>query len=71
MGQARLRHFLDGTCLGSLLTFNNFELYLVAFLQALISFILDGAVVDKHVRAIFTTYETKSFGVVEPLYSSF
>jgi hypothetical protein len=49
------------------LTLNDVELDVVAFLQALVSVALDGAVVDEDIRAFIATDEAISLGVVEPL----
>src|SRR5664280_1894925 len=60
---ARLRAFL---------AIDNLELDLVTFLQALVAFDVDRAVVHEHVRTtILTAYESKAFRVIEPLYGSF
>ena len=47
------------------------KLYRVAFLQALVSFGCDRAVVDENVGPIGAADETISFGVIEPLDGSF
>ena len=61
----------DVRSLWSLLTFGDFKLDLVAFLQALISFGTDGAIVDKNVRAICPSNEPVAFCVIKPLNRSF
>ena len=45
-----------------------FEFNLVTFLQALVSFRCNCAVVDKYVRPIFAANETVAFGIVKPLH---
>src|SRR5207245_3386105 len=55
----------------SFLSLRYFDLYLIAFLQALIAFASNGAVVDKYVRSILTSDKTVPLGVVEPLYCAF
>src|SRR5580704_5755172 len=58
-------------CLGSLLAFGDFELYCVAFLQALVAFGSDCAVVYKNVGAIRASDEPVAFCVIEPLDGAF
>src|SRR3954452_2806714 len=58
-------------CLGSFLALHNLELYRVALLQALVAVARNRAVMDEHVRAIIASDEPVSFGVIEPLHSSF
>src|ERR1700719_3519263 len=57
--------------LRSFLTLGNFELYRIAFLQALVAFGANRAVVDKYVWPIRAADEPVSLGVIEPLHSSF
>jgi hypothetical protein len=58
--------------LRALLTVHDLELYLVAFLQALITVIVDGAVMDEHVwTAILTSDKAKTFCIIEPLHGPF
>ena len=57
--------------LRSFLTLGDFELHLVTFLQALVSFRTDRAVVNKNIRAICTPDEPVAFRVIEPLNGSF
>lgn len=56
--------------LRAFLPFNNLELDLVAFLEALIALGSDGAVVDEHIRAVLTPDKAETFCVVEPLHYS-
>jgi hypothetical protein len=53
--------------LGTLCSLDDIELHLIAFLQALVSFALNGAVVDEHVCPALAAEETVAFCVVEPL----
>jgi hypothetical protein len=57
--------------LRTLLTFHNLELYGIAFLKALVTFILDRAVVNKNIGSVFAADETESFCIIEPLNGSF
>ena len=57
--------------LRSLLTLHNLELHSVSLLQTLVAFTGNGAVVDEHVGPIIASNEPVTFGVIEPLYSSF
>ena len=58
--------------LRTFLTVHYFELNLVAFLQALVSVIVDRAVMHEHIRvAILTANKAEAFGVIEPLHGSF
>src|ERR1700687_1303125 len=57
--------------LRSFLTFGNFELYRIAFLQALVAFGANRAVVDKYVWPIRAADEPVSLGVIEPLHGPF
>jgi hypothetical protein len=58
-------------CLGSLLAFADFELYCVAFLQALVALGSDCAVMYKNVGTIRAADEPVAFCVIEPLYRAF
>ncbi len=53
-----------------LLPLDDFELYLIAFLKTLIAFAGDRAVVHKDIGTIFTSDESKSLCIVEPLHGS-
>jgi hypothetical protein len=64
-------NFRDVSCLRTLLTFHNLELYRIAFLKTFISIVLNGAVVNKHIGSVFAADETESFCVIEPLNGSF
>jgi len=57
-----------GETLGGLL---DFELDLVAFIQVLVSFALDGAIMHEHVFAARALNESEALGSVEPLDRSF
>ena len=58
----------DAFRLGSFLSLDDVELHIVTFFQALVSIQLDGTVVNKHIRAIFSADKPVSLGVIEPLY---
>src|SRR5437899_11942570 len=57
--------------LGTFLALGDLELNLIAFLQALVAFGGDRAVVHKHIGPVRTTNEPVTFRVIEPLYGSF
>ena len=57
--------------LRSLLAFGDFKLHRVAFLQALVAFGSDGAVMYKNVGTIRATDEPVTLGVIEPLHRAF
>jgi hypothetical protein len=60
------------TGLRAFLTIDDFELDLVAFLQAFVPFDIDRTVMHEHVGiTIVTAYKAKAFGIIEPLYGSF
>jgi hypothetical protein len=65
------RNFLNVACLRTFLTFHNFEFHWVTLLKALVTLILDGAVVNKNIGTVFAADETEPFCVIEPLYGSF
>jgi len=58
-------------CLRSFLTFGYFELYCIAFLQALIAFGRDRAVVHKNIGAIRAPDKSVPLRVIEPLDRAF
>jgi len=66
-----LRSLGDVGGLRSFLAFADFEFDCVAFLQALVAFGGDGAVVDEDVRSIRAPDEAVTLGVIEPLDGSF
>jgi len=57
--------------LRALLALDNFELYRIAFLQALVAFRSDCTVVNENIRPIITPYEAVAFRVVKPLNRTF
>src|SRR5215467_13026337 len=57
--------------LGALLSLNNLELDRVAFLQALITFGSDRAVMYEHVGAILSAKKTVTLRIVKPLNRTF
>ena len=52
-------------------TLGYLKLYLVTFLQALIAFGRDGAVMHEHIGSSVTSDEAITFGVVEPFHRAF
>src|SRR5581483_524803 len=58
-------------CLGAFLPLRNFEFDLIAFLQALIAFGTNCAVVNKYIGPVFPPDESITFCVVKPLYCAF
>lgn len=56
--------------LRTFLTFSDFELHVVTFLQALIPLRTDSAIVHEHVWPIISTDEPVPLGIVEPFYGS-
>lgn len=64
-------NLLDVTGLGALLSLDDLKLYLVAFLQALVTFVLNGAVMDENIRSVIATNKSEAFGIVEPLHCTF
>lgn len=64
---------MSGHCvsLWTLLSGNDVEFDLIAFLQRLVSIHLDCRVMHKNVRSIFTADKAETFRVVEPLDCAF
>ena len=69
----RLRGFRLGNVFGlrALLALHNFKLDVIPLRKALVTFRLDGAVVDEHVRAVFPADETEALRVIEPFHFTF
>jgi len=65
------RRFGDVFCLGAFLPLDYFKFNVIAFLQAFVAFRLDGAVVDEHIGAVISTYESETLCVVEPFHFAF
>src|SRR5262245_54532813 len=57
--------------LRAFLTLPDFELDVITFLQALVAFGLDGAVVDEHIRAVFPADKAEALRVVKPFHFTF
>jgi len=57
--------------LRTFLAFNDLKLHLVTLLKALVTFAADGAVMNKDIRTIIASDESKPLGIVEPFYGSF
>src|SRR6202007_3400300 len=69
LGTRRLNS-LNVFSLQTLGAFGHAELYALSFLQALEAARLDGREMDEDVFAIFAADESKSLGIVKPLYCS-
>jgi hypothetical protein len=61
----------DVLSLGAFLPLDDFELNVIAFLEAFVAFRLDGTVVDEHIRAVIAADETEALSVVEPFHFTF
>lgn len=57
--------------LGTFGAFNDVEFDFVAFFEALVTFALNGAVVNEDVGSAITAEEPIAFCIVEPLYGAF
>src|SRR5215470_19178204 len=57
--------------LWALLALNYFKFNVIAFLQALVALGLDGAVVDKHIGAVFPADKAEALCVVKPFHFTF
>ena len=66
-----LSSFRNIRSLRSFWSLGYFEFNLITFLQALVSFRRDGAVVHEYIRSVFTADKTVSLGIVEPLHRTF
>jgi hypothetical protein len=58
-------------CLRAFLSLDNFELDIIAFLEALIALRLDGTVVDEHIGPIIPANKAEALCVIEPFHFSF
>ncbi len=65
------RRLHDFVGLGTFVSLHDLELDVVAFLQALVTIALDGAVVHEDIRTVFAADESVALGVIEPLDLSF
>jgi hypothetical protein len=70
LGLSRFLRSHNAFRLWTLLALDNVELHIVTFFQAFVPIQLDGAVVNKYIRPIFSADETVSLGIVEPLHFS-
>jgi hypothetical protein len=70
---SRLRGLLldHAFCLRTLLSLNNFELDVIAFLEALITLRLDGTVMDEHIGPIIPANKAEALCVIEPFHFTF
>lgn len=71
MAREYLRYFTDVSCLRAFLPLHDLEFDLITFLQALIAFRGDRAIVHKDVRSIVASNKTVAFGIVEPFHNTF
>jgi len=55
-------------CLGAFGRVDNVELHLLAFSQRLKAAVLNVAEMNEHIAALFARNESKTFGIIEPLY---
>src|SRR5437879_4948738 len=68
----KISRWLRDVCsLRSLLPLHDLEFNRIALLQALVALAGNGAVVYEHIGPVVASNESVSFGVIEPLYSSF
>ena len=63
--------FSNVVSLGAFLPLNNFELNIIAFLEAFVAFRLDGTVVDEHIRAVIAADKAEALCIVEPFHFTF
>src|ERR1700687_5503221 len=55
-------------CFGAFGRVDNVELHLLAFSQRLKAAVLNVAEMNEHIAALFAGNESKTFGIIEPLY---
>ena len=70
-GSLRCLCFGHALRLRALLPLDNFELNIIAFLEALVTLGLDGTVVDEHIGTIIAADETKALCVIKPFHFTF
>ena len=58
-------------CLWALLSLDNFELDVIALLEAFVTLRLDGTIVDEHIRAVIPAYKAEALCVIEPFNLTF
>jgi|SRR5579864_381236 len=58
-------------CLRAFLALDYFKFNVIAFLQAFVTLGLDGAVVDKHIGAVFPANKAEALCVVKPFHFTF
>src|SRR5262249_59633436 len=63
--------FDDAFCLWAFLSLNNFELNVIALLEAFVALRLDGTVVDEHIRAVIPADKAEALSVIEPFHFTF
>jgi len=68
--KSRLLNRYDILCLGAFIALSNSELDFLAFSQRFVSVACNSAEMRKYVGSGFLLDEAKTFGVIEPFYSS-
>jgi hypothetical protein len=63
--------FYNIGCLGALGRVDNVELHFLAFGQRLKAAVLNVAEMNEYITALFAGNESKTFGIIEPLHSTF
>jgi hypothetical protein len=69
--EVRRLEFYDIRCFGAFGAVNNVECHVLTFSQRLEAAVLDVGKVDKNIPTVFLGNESKSLGIIEPLYGSF
>jgi len=57
----------DRICLGTLLTLNDVELYVIALFQGFVAIQLNCGIVNEYIRSVVAADESVPLGVVKPL----
>ena len=70
-GSVRLLRLVDVLSLGAFLSLHDFKFDVITFLQALVALRLDGAIVNKNIRAVIPAYEAEALCIVKPLHFTF
>jgi len=70
-GSVRLFRLGDVLSLGAFLSLHDFKLHVITFLQALIALRVDGAIVNKNIRAVIPADEAEALRIVKPLHFTF
>ena len=70
-GSVRLLRLVDVLSLGAFLSLHNFKLDVITFLKAFVTVRLDGAIVNKNIRAVIPADEAEALCIVKPLHFTF